>query len=72
MPCRAWCHSAFSLVRKQMDFHIGGHKLKVAPCQHFQPLLDADFLRPPRDVFTMFLGGSHLRQRLWLPIGKGE
>jgi ribosomal protein S18 acetylase RimI-like enzyme len=52
-----------------MDFQLSEHDLETAP---WQPLLDACFPRPPRDVFARVVGGSQRRQRLWLALGKGE
>ena len=40
--------------------------LVVAPWQKLQPLLDACYPRPPRDVFERVVAGSHRRQRLWV------
>ena len=40
--------------------------LELAPWQQIQPLLDACYSRPPRDVFERVLAASHRRQRLWL------
>lgn len=40
--------------------------LDQAPWQLLQPLLDACYPRPPRDVFERVLAASHRRQRLWL------
>ena len=40
--------------------------LELAPWQQLQPLLDACFPRPPRDVFERVVAASHRRQRLWL------
>lgn len=40
--------------------------LELAPWQKLQPLLDACFPRPPRDVFNRVVAGSHRRQRVWL------
>jgi len=40
--------------------------LERAPWQHLQPLVDACYPQPPRDVFERVIAGSHLRQRLWL------
>ncbi len=40
--------------------------LELAPWQKLQPLLDACYPRPPRDVFERVVAASHSRQRLWL------
>jgi len=40
--------------------------LELAPWQQLQPLLDACYPRPPRDVFERVVAASHRRQRLWL------
>ena len=40
--------------------------LDQAPWQQVQPLLDACYPRPPRDVFERVVAASHRRQRLWL------
>ena len=40
--------------------------LDQAPWQQLQPLLDACYPRPPRDVFERVVAASHRRQRLWL------
>ena len=40
--------------------------LELAPWQQLQPLLDASYPRPPRDVFERVVAASHRRQRLWL------
>ena len=40
--------------------------LDLAPWQQLQPLLDACYPRPPRDVFERMVAASHRRQRLWL------
>jgi ribosomal protein S18 acetylase RimI-like enzyme len=40
--------------------------LDQAPWQQLQPLLDAGYPRPPRDVFERVVAASHRRQRLWL------
>ncbi len=40
--------------------------LDQAPWQQLQPLLDACYPRPPRDVFQRVVATSHNRQRLWL------
>jgi len=40
--------------------------LELAPWQHLQPLLDACYPLPPRDVFKRVVAASHRRQRLWL------
>jgi ribosomal protein S18 acetylase RimI-like enzyme len=40
--------------------------LELAPWQQLQPLLDASYPRPPRDVFERVVSASHRRQRLWL------
>ena len=41
-------------------------ELELAPWQQLQPLLDACYPRPPRDVFERVVAASHRRQRLWL------
>ena len=40
--------------------------LEKVPWQQLQPLLDACYPMPPRDVFPRVIGGSHWRQRVWL------
>ena len=45
--------------------------LELAPWQQLQPLLDACYPRPPRDVFERVVGASHSRQRLWLACDSG-
>ena len=40
--------------------------LEQVPWQQLQPLLDACYPRPPRDVFERVVAASHCRQRLWL------
>lgn len=40
--------------------------LELFPWQQLQPLLDACYPRPPRDVFERVVAASHRRQRLWL------
>jgi len=40
--------------------------LDLAPWQQLQPLLDACYPRPPRDVFERMVAASHSRWRLWL------
>ena len=40
--------------------------LERAPWKQLQPLLDACYPRPPRDVFERAVATSHRRQRLWL------
>jgi ribosomal protein S18 acetylase RimI-like enzyme len=55
-----------------MDVHLSEHDLEAAPWQQLQPLLDACFPRPPRDVFARVVCGSHRHQRLWLAISQGE
>ena len=40
--------------------------LELAPWQQLQPLLDASYARPQRDVFERVVAASHRRQRLWL------
>lgn len=40
--------------------------LESAPWQQLQPLLDACYPCPPRDVFERVVAASHRRQRLWL------
>ena len=40
--------------------------LDQAPWQQLQPLLDACYPRPPRDVFERVVAASHRRQRIWL------
>lgn len=40
--------------------------LDQAPWQQLQPLLDACYPLPPRDVFERVVAASHRRQRLWL------
>ena len=42
--------------------------LDHTPWQQLQPLLDACYPRPPRDVFDRLLAASHRRQRLWMAI----
>ena len=39
--------------------------LELAPWEQLQPLLDACYRRPPRDVFERVVAASHRRQRLW-------
>lgn len=45
---------------------ISEHPLEAAPWQQLQPLLDACFPHPPRDVFERLVAASHRRQRLWI------
>ena len=40
--------------------------LELAPWQQLQPLLDASYRLPPRDVFERVVSASHRRQSLWL------
>jgi len=40
--------------------------LDQAPWQQLQPLLDACYPRPPRDVFERVVAASHRGQRLWV------
>lgn len=40
--------------------------LDQVPWQQLQPLLNACYPRPPRDVFERVVAASHRRQRLWL------
>ena len=40
--------------------------LEQVPWQQLQPLLDACYPRPPRDVFERVMAASNRRQRLWL------
>jgi predicted N-acetyltransferase YhbS len=52
-----------------MAFTLREHALEAVPWQQLQPLLDACFPLPPRDVFERVVAASHRRQRLWLAIG---
>jgi N-acetylglutamate synthase-like GNAT family acetyltransferase len=52
-----------------MAFAIRDHPLEAAPWQQLQPLLNACYPRPPRDVFERVVTASHRRQRLWLAMG---
>jgi ribosomal protein S18 acetylase RimI-like enzyme len=49
-----------------MAFALREHLLDAAPWQQLQPLLDACYPRPPRDVFQRVVAATHRRQRLWL------
>lgn len=46
--------------------------LEWAPWQQLQPLLDACYPRPPRDVFERVIAASHRPQRLWLACDGGR
>jgi len=52
-----------------MALALHEHPLEAAPWQQLQPLLDAYFPQPPRDVFELVVGASHRRQRLWIAMG---
>lgn len=43
--------------------------LELDPWQQIQPLLDACYPRPPRDVFERVVAASHRRQGIWLARG---
>lgn len=48
------------------DLWVAEVALELAPWQQLQPLLEACYPRPPRDVFERVVAASHHRQRLWL------
>ncbi len=54
-----------------MAFALREHSLEAAPWQQLQPLLDACYPRPPRDVFERVVAATHRRQRLWIAAAEG-
>ncbi len=47
-----------------MGLRICEQPPELAPWQQLQPLLDASFSRPPRDVIERVVPANHRRQRL--------
>lgn len=54
-----------------MAFALREHPLEAAPWQQLQPLLDACYSRPPRNVFERVVASTHRRQRLWIAAAEG-
>ena len=52
-----------------MTFTLREHSLEAVPWLHLQPLLNACFPKPPRDVFERVVAATHRRQRLWIALG---